>query len=143
MLSELAQKATDMGIAVNPNWSDQYIKRKITMFEKENGSEAETAPTGDNSAKPADNGRVLVELLVNYCPGGDYEVVEAVDSIFPGVGMNNKLWAGTKVYLGKDEARQLVKNTIQVVEVYKDADGRNRKREVTKRKPLAQVEVEF
>jgi hypothetical protein len=127
--TELLEQAKNLRIEVNPDWSDQYIKRVITM-EKNKAEEPKEEPKE----------RLFpVRLLKSYRPAGNFEVVgyhrkervqkdsagnrtvvqeasfidgEMSPAPFPGVGFNTKVWAETVIRLPIEEARRLLNKNL-------------------------------
>jgi hypothetical protein len=65
-----------------------------------------------------------VRLLKNYRPKGKFTVVKAAPPPLPGVGSEHKLWSGTVVELPRDEAVDLINNTVATKEKVLDSNGR-------------------
>jgi hypothetical protein len=88
-----------------------------------------------------------VKLLKNYMPAGGgankkagihYEIIEAVESQFPGVYQEHKLWAGTIVKLPRAEAMGLIDHKVTELITTRDANDRLMSKTITRRMPLAE-----
>ena len=119
---ELIEQAEALGITVDKRWSEETLREKIAGQPKE-----------------TDGPRMFpVKLIKNYRPCSDYKIVEPVDAPFPGVGEENKLWAGTVVELPSDEARGLIENIAVSMVSSKDEMGRTVRKKISRKFPLAE-----
>ncbi len=128
---QLIEQAKELGIPVNPEWSEKYLKRQITIAEKakaeaQEKSEVDVKAIDAASKAPSKPKEALVRLLKNYIPkdsvleGGKinpsyvpkYAEDGKVEGQYPGVGQHNKIWKGSKIWLPIDEARILVERRL-------------------------------
>lgn len=123
-MDELKAQAKELGIDVHHRWSETTLKAKIA-------DALGNAPVAAPKMMP-------VTLLKNRHISGPYEVIEAVAAPYPGVGFDNKLWAGTKVLVPVDLAREMIENEYAFVETQKDQQGNPMKRNLTRKFPLAE-----
>jgi len=147
-MGELRNRAEALGIEVDGRWSNGTLTRKIAEVESQRADEKARATSPERT--------VTVRLLKNHRPLGWYEIVGHEDDDgkrlegpapppMPGVDFDHKLWAGTIVKLSAEAAQKLVENTIVERVIDRDPDTSEvvRARNVQRRKPLAEVMVDW
>jgi len=125
-MNELIEQAEALGITVDKRWSEETLREKIA-------NQPPAAPVDDNPKM------FPVKLVKNYRPRNDYKVVgEPVAPPYPGVGGEDKLWAGTVVELPPEEAKALIENVAVSMVSRKDEMGRPIREKVSLKRPLAE-----
>lgn len=149
-MGKLRDEAEKLGIEVDGRWSNGTLQRKIAEVKFARGAETRRAREPEGAVH-------TVRLLKHHMPLNWYEVVghydgeenfvegEPAPPPYPGVAVDHKLWAGTVVKLGAEDARALVENMTSLVVTDRDPQTKAAlgKRQIKQKKPLAEIVTDW